>query len=124
MALTLGAAFDQALGERRGIQRFGEARIPMDEALAWAALDLSGRPFSRVELDLRRERLGEVATENLTHFVHSFATAGRLCLHLQVERGENDHHKAEAAFKALARALRAAVAPTTTQAVPSTKGIL
>ena len=124
VALCLGAALDEALGERRGIERFGEARVPMDEARAEAALDLSGRPYAVLELGLRREQLGRIATENLTHFFRSFATAGRLCLHLEVPRGENDHHRAEAAFKACARALRLAVRPTGGDAVPSTKGIL
>ena len=123
-ALVLGQAFDEALGERRGIARFGHAYAPLDEALARAVVDLSGRPFSHVDLGLRRERLGTLACENLTHVMASFAVAARATLHVELIRGENDHHRAEAAFKALALALRAAVSPTGSAEVPSTKGVL
>jgi len=122
--LALGEALDRALGERRGIARFGHAYAPLDEALARAVVDLSGRPFAAVELHLHRERLGDVATEMLTHFLESLATAGRLTLHVQVLRGTNDHHKCEAAFKATALALRQALARTGRGDVPSTKGVL
>lgn len=123
-ALALGRAIDQALGDRAGLARFGSAYAPLDEALARVVLDLSGRPGSVVNLDLRREKLGDVAGENLTHFFRSLAVGGRLTLHADVLRGENDHHKAEAAFKALALATKAAVARTGSDAVPSTKGTL
>lgn len=124
-ALALGAAFDRALGERRGIRRFGHAYAPLDEALARAVVDFSGRPSARVDTGFRRERVGDVATENLTHFLVSFATTARMTLHLDLLRGENDHHRAEAAFKALALALRQAVALDGPPAeVPSTKGVL
>ncbi len=124
-ALALGAAIDSALGDRRGITRFGSAYAPLDESLARAVIDLSGRPCGIVELGLVREMLGDVACENLTHFFASLATSMRCALHVDVLRGANDHHKAEAAFKALALALRQAVAldPTRTD-VPSTKGSL
>jgi imidazoleglycerol phosphate dehydratase HisB len=125
VALVLGAALDQALGERRGIERFGDALIPMDEALARCAVDLGGRPFAVVNLELRREAIGALATENMSHVVRSLAQAARAAIHLDVLRGENDHHKVEAAFKALGRALRAAVTRTAgASAVPSTKGVL
>jgi imidazoleglycerol-phosphate dehydratase len=124
VALTLGRAFDEALGARRGIQRFGHAYAPLDEALARAVLDLSGRPCAVVELMLVRERLGDVACENLTHFFQSFAIAARASLHVDVLRGANDHHKAEAAFKALALALRTAITVTGDPRVPSTKEVL
>lgn len=123
-ALVLGQALDVALGERRGIARFGSALAPLDEALARAVVDLSGRPFPVVDLGLRRERLGDVACENLDHVLRSLATAGRFTLHVDVLRGENDHHRVEAAFKALALALRQAVAQTGSTDVPSTKGVL
>jgi len=123
-ALALGQALDRALGERRGIVRFGSAYAPLDEALARAVIDLSGRPCAVVELGLVREMLGDVACENITHFLVSFATTGRLALHLDVVRGDNDHHRAEAAFKALALALRQAVAMDGSDRVPSTKGVL
>lgn len=123
-ALALGSALDAALGERRGIRRFGFAFAPLDEALARVVVDLSGRPAPRVALGLRRERIGEVACENLAHFFHSFAVAGRMALHVDLERGENDHHRVEAAFKALALALRTAVSLDGSDDVPSTKGVL
>ena len=123
-AIALGRALDRALGERRGIARFGAAYAPLDEALVRAVVDLSGRPFAHVELGFARERIGEVATENLTHFFASLATNARMALHLDLIRGANDHHRAEAAFKALALALRQAVAPAGHGEIPSTKGSL
>ena len=122
-ALVLGAALDHALGERTGIRRFGDAHAPLDEALARAVVDLSGRPWPQVELGLRREMLGALAAENLTHVLRSLAIASRTTLHVDVLRGDNDHHRAEAAFKAVALALRAATAPAAA-GVPSTKGSL
>jgi len=122
-ALVLGQAFDQALGERAGIARFGFAYAPMDEALCRCVVDLSGRPFCLVDLGLSTERLGSLSCQNLAHFFRSFANAARCCLQLEVLRGENDHHRAEAAFKALALSLRAAVG-LTRAGVPSTKGVL
>ena len=87
-ALALGTAFDQALGERRGIRRFGHAYAPLDEALARAVVDFSGRPSAHVDLGFRRERIGEIATENLTHFFVSFATTARMTLHVDVLKGD------------------------------------
>jgi len=123
-ALALGQALDQALGERRGIARFGSAYAPLDEALARAVVDLSGRPCAVVDLGLAREALGQLACENVPHVFTSLATTGRMALHLDVLRGANDHHRAEAAFKALALALRAAVRRDGPDEVPSTKGVL
>ena len=122
-ALALGEAVDQALGERSGIARFGWAYAPLDEALARAVVDLSGRPWAEVQLGLQRETLGGLATENVTHVLVSLAMAARCALHVDVERGSNDHHRAEAAFKATALALRQAVA-TAAGGVASTKGVL
>ena len=122
--LALGQALDQGLGERRGIARFGSAYAPLDEALARAVVDLSGRPYAVVELGLAREMLGTLACENITHFFASLATAGRMALHVDVLRGANDHHRAEAAFKATALALRHAVRLDGPNQVPSTKGVL
>src|SRR4029079_17178804 len=107
-----------------GIARFGYAYAPLDEALARTVIDLSGRPASVIHLGLKRDRLGELACENITHFFSSLAIAARAALHVDVLRGENDHHRAEAAFKSLALALRQAVARTRNQDVPSTKGVL
>ena len=125
-ALALGEALDRALGERRGVSRFGWALAPLDEALARAVVDISGRPYADVTLDLHRDRqvIGGLACENIPHLLRSLATAARLTLHVDVLKGENDHHKAEAAFKATALALRQAVAPSGFDDVPSTKGTL
>lgn len=123
-ALVLGQALDQALGDRRGVRRFASAFAPLDEALARAVIDLSGRPWAEIRLEIRSDRIGAMSGENVAHAVRSFATAGRLCVHLDLERGENDHHNAEAAFKALALALREAVAASGFADVPSTKGTL
>ena len=123
-ALALGQAIDLALGERRGFARFGHAYAPLDEALARAVVDVSGRPCAVVDLGLRREAIGGLACENIPHVIMSLATALRGAIHVDVLRGQNDHHRAEAAFKALALALRASVARTEDASVPSTKGVL
>jgi len=123
-ALALGAAIDKALGERRGFARFGSAYAPLDESLARAVVDISGRPCAVVELGLTRDAIGGLACENIGHFIASFATALRATIHVDVLRGNNDHHRAEAAFKSLALALRAALGRTDESVVPSTKGAL
>ncbi len=124
-AIVLGGAIDRALGVRSGIARFGHAYAPMDEALVRCAIDLSGRPHAEVHLGLRRERLGRLACENIPHFFRSLAFALRASVHLDTIRGENDHHIAEGAFKALALALRRALAVEPgAQHIPSTKGVL
>src|SRR5437762_420749 len=123
-ALALGQAIDRALTERRGVNRFGWALVPLDEALARAVVDLSGRPFADVSLGLRREAIGGLACENILHLLRSLATASQLTLHVDVLKGENDHHRAEAAVKATALALRQAVARSGFDDVPSTKGTL
>lgn len=123
-ALALGAALREALGDRAGVARFGSAYAPLDEALARAVVDLSGRPYARVALGLTRERLGQLACENIPHVLASFATAAGLTLHVDLLEGTNDHHRAEAAFKAMALALRAAVRREQSLLVPSTKGSL
>ena len=122
-ALALGSAIDAALGPRKGIKRFGYAYAPLDEALARTVIDLSGRPWPEIHLDLQREMVGTWACENITHFFQSLAMTLKCSLHVDVIRGDNDHHKAEAAFKSLAKALGQALTKTT-GAVPSTKGVL
>jgi imidazoleglycerol-phosphate dehydratase len=124
VAIALGEAFAAAAGDRRGVRRFGSAYAPLDEALARAVVDLSGRPWTEVHLGFQRPSIGAVATENLGHALRSFAIAARMTLHVDVLRGENDHHRAEAAFKATALALREAVAHDGHADVPSTKGML
>ncbi len=125
VAIVLGRAIDQALGDRLGIARFGWAYAPLDEALARVVIDLSGRSHASVSLGFRRERLGDVACENIPHFFVTLAANARCAVHADVIRADNDHHRAEAAFKALALALRQAVARDTgAVGVPSTKGTL
>lgn len=121
--LALGQALDLCLGNRSGMARFGAAYAPMDEALARAVVDFSGRPYAAVELGLTRERLGDLSAENAAHLLASLAVTARATLHVDLLRGANDHHRAEAAFKAVGLALRAAVAPDR-DGVPSTKGVL
>lgn len=122
-AIVLGECFDAALGDRAGIRRFGHAYAPLDEALVRAVVDLSGRPFAAIDLPWRREAIGGLSLENLPHALATFATKARLCLHLDALRGDNDHHRAEAACKALAVALRCAC-ERRGGTVPSTKGTL
>ncbi|MDQ1062876.1 bifunctional histidinol-phosphatase/imidazoleglycerol-phosphate dehydratase HisB [Stenotrophomonas sp. SORGH_AS_0282] len=119
--LALGQALREALGDKRGIGRYGFT-LPMDETLASAALDFSGRPYFVFEGEFKRERVGDMPTELVPHFFRSLCDASGLNLHLSV-RGDNDHHKVEACFKALARALRQAL-PRQGTALPSTKGAL
>ncbi len=123
-AIALGQAIDKALGERRGIARFGSAYAPLDEALARAVVDLVTRPHATVNLPLNYDRIGGLACENIPHVLTSLAVSARMCLHVDLIRGENDHHKAEAAFKATALALRQGVTRTTSAGAPSTKGTL
>lgn len=123
-ALALGAALHQALSDRVGINRFGNATVPMDEALATAAIDISGRPFAHVDLSLRSERIGNLTCQNIAHSLDALARASNLTLHLAA-RGTNDHHIAEASFKALARALLMATSiDYRRQGLASTKGSL
>ncbi|MEL6497101.1 MAG: imidazoleglycerol-phosphate dehydratase HisB [Planctomycetota bacterium] len=124
-AIVLGEALRQAVGDKNGITRFASAYAPLDEALARVVIDLSGRPFAHADLGLTREAIGALSCENIPHFFRSFAHAAALTLHADVLRSENDHHAAEAAFKALALALRQAVEIRRAGAgVPSTKGVL
>ena len=122
-AIALGRAIHEALGDRSGITRFGYSYAPLDESLSRAVVDLSGRPWPEIQLALTRDTVGDVAAENLTHFLRSLAIEARMSLHVDVIRGDNDHHKAESAFKAVAMALSSAVAITGDE-VPSTKGSL
>jgi imidazoleglycerol-phosphate dehydratase len=124
--ICLGRAIDQALGERRGITRTAHSFVPMDEALALVAVDLGGRPYCVVQAEFATPRVGQLGTDLVFHLLESIATHGRLNLHAQVLYGRNDHHKVEAIFKALGRALDQATRhdPRLADAVPSTKGIL
>lgn len=122
-AIVLGRALADALGDRAGVRRFGSAYVPLDESLARAVVDLSGRPWPEIHIPFSRDTIGDLATENIVHFLRSLAIEARMALHVDLIRGDNDHHKAEAAFKAVAIALRDAVA-ITGDMVPSTKGVL
>lgn len=124
--LALGYAFAQALGSATGLARFGSAHVPLDEALSRAVVDLSNRPFSVVELGLKREKIGDLSCEMIPHCMDSFAQAARITIHVDCLRGFNDHHRAESAFKSLAVALKEATRriPGKEGEVPSTKGTL
>jgi len=125
VGITLGMALAEALGERRGIRRYGFL-LPMDEALARVALDLGGRPFVVFEAEFSREQVGDLSTELVEDFVRGLAQHLGANIHVRVEYGRNDHHKIEAIFKALGRALRAAIERDSRleDRVPSTKGVL
>ena len=124
--IAIGTAIAKALGGRKGINRYGHAYVPMDEALARVALDLSNRPYLIWKVDFRRDRLGDMDTELFKEWFQAFAQAAGVTLHVECLYGENNHHIIEACFKALARALRQAIEidPRKTDAVPSTKGVL
>jgi len=123
-ALVLGEAIRAALGDAAGISRFGDAAVPMDEALARAAVDVSGRPYAVLDLRFSAPAIGAMSTQNVAHAIESLARTSGLSLHLEAT-GRNDHHIAEAAFKALARAVRDALSMDGRRsAVPSTKGSL
>ena len=123
--IALGQALDEALGDRAGIRRYGHAVVPMDEARASAALDISGRPFTSFEGEFPVERVGDFETELTEEFFRAVANAAKLTLHVRVEAGRNAHHMVEASFKAFARALREAVEDDDrVEGVPSTKGVL
>jgi len=126
VGITLGQAFAKALGDRRGIQRYGEAHVPMDEALSRVAVDISARPYLVWDVRFTRDKLGEMDTELFREWFHAFAQNAGLTLHVANLYGENNHHIVESCFKALARALRAATAIDSRRpdAVPSTKGTL
>jgi imidazoleglycerol-phosphate dehydratase len=124
--IALGQAFGRALGDRRGIVRMADALVPLDEALASVAVDVSGRPYCSVQAEWTLDRIGELPSSLVEHLLHSFATEARLTLHARVLAGENDHHRAEAMCKALGRALSRAtrLEPRLEGQVPSTKGTI
>ena len=125
-ALAIGEALAEALGDKRGIRRYGDALSPMDETLTRVAIDISGRPWLVWKTEFTQKKLGEMDTELFEHWFHSFAQAAGLTLHVETLYGKNNHHVIESAFKGLARALRAAVEidPRKADAIPSTKGTL
>lgn len=125
VGIVLGQVLNQALGDRSGINRMGHAYVPMDEALGFVALDFSGRPYTVFQAKWNTAAIGQMPTDLVQHFFESVATHAKMTLHARVEYGRNDHHKAEALFKAFGRALRIAVAQDPQRSgVPSTKGTL
>jgi imidazoleglycerol-phosphate dehydratase len=126
VALVLGQAFAEALGDKAGIVRMGSAYVPMDEALAFATVDLSGRPYCVAEVAWAGPMVGSIPVTLIPHFIESFAVTARANVHARVLYGRDDHHKAEALFKALGRALDTATRPDPRRgkAIPSTKGTL
>jgi imidazoleglycerol-phosphate dehydratase len=126
VALTLGSALNKALGDRKGIRRFGYALVPMDDALALSAVDLVRRPYSSIQLKLERTMLEDTPKEDLEHLLPSLTTALEATVHVKILDGSNDHHKIEAAFKAFALALRDAIAldQRRSQQLPTSKGMM
>lgn len=126
VAITLGRAFADAVGEAKGIVRMGEATVPLDESLVQVVVDISGRPFASVDLPFAGEMIGAMPTEMVRHALRSFAIEARITLHVRLLAGENDHHRAEACFKALGRALDTATRadPRIAGVSPSTKGMI
>jgi imidazoleglycerol-phosphate dehydratase len=126
VGITLGQALNQALGDRKGLRRFGDARVPMDDALAEVAIDLSGRGLGVLDLPLLGQAVGGIHGQMVPHFFRSLASEARMTLHATIIRGENDHHRVEAVFKALARALDDAtrIDERIAGELPTTKGAL
>jgi imidazoleglycerol-phosphate dehydratase len=126
MGIALGRAFSQALGDRRGIVRMAHAIVPLDESLALVAVDISGRGYSVIDLPFATPAVGGLSTSLIPHFLESFASASAMNIQVQLLRGGDDHHRAEATFKALARALAEAtrIDPRRANQIPSTKGII
>jgi len=126
VGIALGQAIDKALGERRGIVRMADALVPLDEALASVAIDISGRPYCEVDVTWTLDRIGELPASLVEHLLCSIATEAKMTLHARVLKGENDHHRAEAMCKALGRALATAtrIEPRLQGGVPSTKGTI
>ena len=124
VGIALGAAIDEALGERRGIVRFGSIAVPLDDALVQCAVDLSGRPYLNYDVPLSAPSLGALPTELVPHFFRSISDHGKFNLHLLRWAGTNNHHLVEATFKAFARAFAQAKVRTGSEAIPSTKGSL
>lgn len=123
VGIILGQCFKEALGDKKGIERYGFMSLPMDETLAQVSLDISGRSFLVFNCELKREKVGNLSCEMVEEFLRAFAFNAGITLHVQVPYGSNDHHKIEAIFKALGKSLKKAVKVTTDE-LPSTKGVL
>lgn len=126
IGIALGLAIEKAVGDKKGINRYGFFVLPMDEVLATVALDLSGRFAFRFDCEFNREKVNDLSTEMVEHFFNALAQNAKMNLHIKVENGRNEHHKIEGIFKAFARALRAAceIDPRAKNTIPSTKGVI
>ena len=126
VAISLGKALSQALGDKKGIVRMGHALVPMDEALALVAVDIGGRGYAALDAQFKRKKIGDMESDIISHFLQTFAHEGQLNLHARILGGTNDHHKAEAIFKALGKALDSAtrIDQRLGRKVPSTKGVI
>lgn len=125
VAIILGECLAKALGGRRGIRRFGSAMVPMDDSLAYASVDLAKRPYGVVDLKIEKEGVEDMVREDITHFLSSLSTSLNANIHVNVQYGSNDHHKVEAAFKALALSLREAISQDPRRrGSPSSKGVM
>lgn len=126
IGICLGRALDKSLGDRAGIVRMGHALVPLDEALALVAIDIGGRGHARVDAEFTSASIGELPADMVSHFLETFAREARMTLHVRLLSGANDHHRAEAIFKGLAKALREAcqLDPRTEGSIPSTKGLI
>ena len=124
IALALGSAFSKAINDKKGINRYGQCILPMDEALVLCAVDLSGRPFSKVDVQINAEKISDFSTILLPHFFQSFASSSNTTVHIKQLDGADPHHIVEAAFKSFARAMSSAVQIGNSDTLPSTKGTL
>ena len=124
VGIVIGMAFAKALGDKMGIARYGSAYIPMDEALAFSVIDISQRPYLVFEGEFSGDKIGEMDTQMVEEFFRAFAVWAGVTLHVRILYGKNDHHKAEAAFKAFAHAMKRAIRPLNASAVLTTKGVL
>ena len=122
VGILLGEAFRQAIGDKRGIKRMADATVPMDESVAKVAIDISGRSYCNMEFDFTNEKIGDMTSEIVVHFFESFASSAKLNIY-GISKGANDHHQAEAVFKAFAKALKEAIKIEHDE-IPSTKGVL
>ena len=122
VGILLGKVYNEAIGDKKGIKRMAHAIVPMDDALATVAVDISGRSYSVLNIEFKKPKVGDLSTENVEHFFESFANSAKININAKVD-GENDHHKIEALFKSFARALKDA-STIEHESIPSTKGVL
>ncbi|MFQ5800414.1 MAG: imidazoleglycerol-phosphate dehydratase HisB [Candidatus Hydrothermarchaeales archaeon] len=124
VGIAIGAALKKALGDKKGIARFGQAVIPMDDVLILTSVDLGGRAYTSLDVKFRKKKIEDLSSEMVEHFLESLTSEAKMNLHIKFLDGRNDHHKAEAIFKSLALALKMAVAKDAKKGLPSTKGVL